>query len=149
MNSRQGPATIFLSRTGVLQDRSVRPEYGTQIKVEGEDGSAFLFLDSLNGRYSYPQLFLKDNVNYRLHITTSTGKEYASEYKSLRQTPPVDSVTWQMENNGLRLYGSNLFPTIPKTLGNFGVVVDFYAANMKICVDCTTRRVSQKPPFWP
>jgi hypothetical protein len=29
------------------------------------------------------------------------------------------------------------------------VVVDFYAANMESCIDCTIRGVNHKPAFWP
>jgi uncharacterized protein DUF4249 len=104
INGGQGPTNFFLSRTGDLQDQSARPEYGAQVKVEGDDGSAFLLADSLNGKYSYPQLFLNNNVKYRIHITTSDGKEYVSEYTPVRHTPPIDSITWQMEDNGVRLY---------------------------------------------
>jgi hypothetical protein len=104
INGGQGPTNFFLSRTGDLQDQSARTEFGAQVKVEGDDGSAFLFVDSLNGKYSYPQLFLNGNVKYRVHITTSDGKEYASDYTTVRHTPPIDSITWQMEDNGLRLY---------------------------------------------
>ena len=110
INGGQGPTTILLSRTGDLQDQSRRPEYGAQVKVEGDDGSAFLFVDSLNGKYAYPQLFLNNNVKYRLHITTSNGKEYASEYTPVRHTPPIDSITWQMEDNGVRLYANTHDP---------------------------------------
>jgi len=104
INGGQGPTNFFLSRTGDLQDQSARPEYGAQVKVEGEDGSSFLFVDSLNGKYYYPQLFLNSNVKYRLHITTSNGSEYASDYTPVRHTPPIDSITWQIENNGVRVY---------------------------------------------
>jgi hypothetical protein len=104
INGGQGPTTFFLSRTGDLQDHSARPEYGAQVKVEGDDGSGFLFVDSLNGKYYYPQLFLNGNAKYRVHVTTSDGKEYTSDYTPVRHTPPIDSITWQMEDNGVRLY---------------------------------------------
>jgi uncharacterized protein DUF4249 len=104
INSGQGATVIYLSRTGDLQDQGVRHEFGAQVRVEGDDGHSFLFVDSLNGKYSYPQLVLNNNVKYRLHITTSDGKEYASEYTAVRHTPPIDSITWQMENNGVRVY---------------------------------------------
>jgi hypothetical protein len=104
INGGQGPTTIFLSRTGDLQDQGIRPEYGAQVKVEGDNGSAFLFVDSLNGKYYYPQLVVNSSAKYRLHVTTSDGKEYASDYTPVRRTPPIDSITWQMEDNGVRLY---------------------------------------------
>jgi len=45
--------------------------------------------------------------------------------------------------------GGDLYPTVPLTLGPFGEVVTFYAANMQSCMDCTTRGVNRKPAFWP
>ena len=104
INAGQGPTTIFLSRTGDLQDQSKRSELGAKVRVEGDDGSAFLLVDSLNGKYSFPQLSINSNVKYRLHITTADGSEYASDYTPVRHTPPIDSVTWQMEDGGVRLY---------------------------------------------
>ena len=104
INGGQGPTTIFLSRTGDLQDQGIRPEYGAQVRVEGDNGTAFALVDSFNGKYYYPQLFLNGNAKYRLHITTSDGKEYASDYTPMRHTPPIDSITWQLEDNGVRLY---------------------------------------------
>ena len=104
INGGQGPTTILLSRTGELQDQGVRPELLAHVSVEGDDGSAYILVDSLNGKYGYPQLALNNNVKYRLHITTADGKEYASDYTPVRHTPPIDSVTWQMEDNGVRLY---------------------------------------------
>ena len=104
INGGQGQTTFFLSRTGDLQDQSTRKEYGAQVKVEGADGSTFVFVDSFNGKYTYPQLLLNNNVKYRLHITTANGKEYASEYTPVRHTPAIDSITWQTEDNGVRIY---------------------------------------------
>jgi len=104
INGGQGPTTILLSRTGELQDQGVRPELLAHVSVEGDDGSGYVLADSLNGKYSIPQLALGNNVKYRLHITTADGKEYASDYTPVRHTPPIDSVTWQMEDNGVRLY---------------------------------------------
>jgi uncharacterized protein DUF4249 len=104
INGGQGPTTILLSRTGDLQDQSKRPEVGAQVKVEGDDGSAVLLVDSLNGKYNFPQLSINNNVKYRLHIRTADGREYASDYTPVRRTPPIDSVTWQMEDGGVRLY---------------------------------------------
>jgi uncharacterized protein DUF4249 len=104
INGGQGPTTILLSRTGDLQDQGVKPEPLAQVKVEGDDGSAYVLVDSLNGKYGFPQLTLSNNVKYRLHIITADSKEYASDYTPTRHTPSVDSVTWQMEDGGVRLY---------------------------------------------
>jgi len=106
INAGQGPTVILLSRTGDLQDQSRRAEVGAQVKVEGDDGSAFLLVDSLNGKYSFPQLSINNNVKYRLYIKTADGREYISEYAPVKHTPPIDSVTWQVEDGGVRLYAN-------------------------------------------
>ncbi|HEX4851802.1 MAG TPA: DUF4249 domain-containing protein, partial [Puia sp.] len=36
---------------------------------------------------------------YRLHIKTSNGKSYTSDYVPVKQTPPIDSVTWEQNND--------------------------------------------------
>jgi len=47
-------------------------------------------------------------------------------------------------------YGSGLYPTVPNVIDLLtGNPVDFYAANMESCMDCTTRGVNRKPTFWP
>jgi len=104
INSGQGPTIIHLSRSVNLQDTGTTSEVGATVKVEGDDGSAFLLTDDQNGRYSIPQLSLGNNVKYRLHIKTADAKEYASDYSAVKFTPQVDSITWQKEDDGLRIY---------------------------------------------
>jgi len=104
INSGQGPTTIHLSRTTDLQDTAYTPEPGAQLNVEGNDGNSFALYENTNGEYSIPQLTMNNNVKYRLHIRTVDGKEYASDYSSVQYTPSIDSITWQIENGGVRIY---------------------------------------------
>ena len=106
MNSGQGPTTIRLSRTTDVNDTILKPENGAKLTVEGDDGSNFLMLANGNGEYSIQQLSLNNNAKYRLHIKTANGKEYASDYSPVRNTPPIDSITWQRENEGVRIYAN-------------------------------------------
>ena len=104
INTGQGPTSIRLSRSSSLQDASLYPEFSAQVIVEGEDGSNFILDANGNGVYSNTQLALSNGVKYRLHIRTLDGKEYASDYMPVKYTPPIDSITWQRENDGLRIY---------------------------------------------
>jgi hypothetical protein len=104
LNSGQGPTDIRLSRTADLKDTMIKPEPGAQVSVEGENGSSFTLSDNTNGDYSIAQLNLNNGVKYRLHIITTDGKEYVSDYSSVKFTPPIDSITWQRENGGVILY---------------------------------------------
>jgi hypothetical protein len=105
LNNGQGPTTIRLSRSVELTDTTQKKfELGAKVNVEGENGSSFALAGNTNGEYSISQLPLLNNIKYRLHIKTINGKEYASDFVPIKITPPIDSITWQKESNGLRLY---------------------------------------------
>ena len=104
LNSGQGSTTIRLSRSSDLNDTTLKPEFGAQLNVQGEDGSNFPLFDNGNGEYSIAQLTLNNGVKYALYIRTTDGKEYISDYTSVKYTPPIDSITWQREDDGIRLY---------------------------------------------
>jgi hypothetical protein len=106
INSGQGSTVIRLSRSSDLKDTTLRPEPGAQLNIEGDDGSSFPLFSNGNGEYTVSQLTLYDGVKYRLNIRTSDGKEYVSDYTPVKYTPPIDSITWQRENDGLRLYAN-------------------------------------------
>jgi hypothetical protein len=42
-------------------------------------------------------------TKYRLRVSTGPGAEYLSEYVTITTTPPIDSVTWRAENNGITI----------------------------------------------
>ena len=104
INTGQGPTTIRLSRSSDLQNASLNPEFNAQVTVEGDDGSNYILDANGNGIYSKTQLVLNNGIKYRLHIRTADGKEYASDYAPVKYTPSIDSITWQRENDGLRIY---------------------------------------------
>jgi len=106
MNNGQRPTTIRLSRTTNVNDTILKPEDGAQLTVEGDDGSNFLMFANGNGIYSINQLSLNNNAKYRLHIKTADGKQYASDYSPVRNTPAIDSITWKRENEGVRIYAN-------------------------------------------
>jgi hypothetical protein len=105
LNSGQGATTIRLSRSVELTDTTQKKfELGAKVNVEGENGSSFALTGNTRGEYSIAQLPLLSNVKYRLHIKTIDGKEYASDFVPIKVTPPIDSITWQRESQGVRLY---------------------------------------------
>jgi hypothetical protein len=106
INSGQGGTTIRLSRSSGPNDAALKLEPGAQVNVEGEDGSNFLLLENGSGEYTVSQLTLNNGVKYRLHIRTGDGKEYTSDYTPVKYTPLIDSITWQRENDGVRIYAN-------------------------------------------
>jgi len=106
INSGPGPTTIHLSRSSSLEDNTLKPEFSAQVNVEGDDGSSFTLFGNGNGEYTNAQLTLNNGANYRLHLRTMDGREYVSDYTPVKYTPPIDSITWQGENDGVRLYAN-------------------------------------------
>jgi hypothetical protein len=55
--------------------------------------------------YSSNPLNLDINQTYRLRITTSSGGQYLSDFATVKQSPPIDSITWQ-QNDGVYIYAN-------------------------------------------
>ncbi len=100
-----GFTSIALSRTLPLKDSiNSKPELNAQVTITGNDNSVFEVRDAGNGTYLSDSLVLNPNQKYRLHIKTTAGGEYLSDYSSVLQTPAIDSINWKLENNGVRFY---------------------------------------------
>jgi len=103
----QAVTTIKLSRTYAINSKVNVPPAETRasVYVEEENGPRYQLREGVAGTYaSTAALPLTVGKQYRLHIITQTGKEYASSYVPVKITPAVDQVTWQAENTGLNVY---------------------------------------------
>ncbi len=100
----QGPTQIKLSRTTPLdQKKTFKAELNASIKIEGDDNSSFLLSAFANGVYSGNGTINALN-KYRLRIRTKDSKEYLSDFVSVKITPPIDSVSWKEEKDGVQIY---------------------------------------------
>ncbi|MGI8583701.1 MAG: DUF4249 domain-containing protein [Chitinophagaceae bacterium] len=105
INAGQGSTNIQLSRTTQLKDTGqIKPESNATVSVMGEDNSVYLLKETGNGLYSSSQLNLDKNKKYRLHIITNNGKNYLSDFVAVKLTPPIDSLNWRFENDGVQIY---------------------------------------------
>ncbi len=100
--------TIHLSRTITISDTSKsQPETNAIVTVESDDGNTYSLQDQNNGIYSAAALNISLNKKYRLHIFTIDGKEYASDFVPVKQTPAIDSVSWKYDvNKGVTIYAN-------------------------------------------
>lgn len=100
-----GFTNITLRRSVPLKDTAqLKAETNAQVTIASEDNSVYKVREIGNGTYKSDSLILKANQKYRLHIKTITGGEYLSEYVAVKQTPPIDSINWRLENNGVRIF---------------------------------------------
>ena len=109
--SADATTTITLSRTRNLVDTFLtNPERSASVLIEGEGGGQFSLQEKAAGLYQAEHLSLDVNQRYRLHILSS-GREYLSDFVAVKQTPPIDQVSWQKEDRGVRLYVSTHDPS--------------------------------------
>jgi hypothetical protein len=106
INSGGVPDTITLSRTIKVYDDSVRDiyEHNALVSVEGENNESFPLYETGNGIYTCGALPLNSTEKYRLKIKTNDGKEYASDFSDYRTTPDIDSLSWQRNSDGVKIY---------------------------------------------
>ncbi|MFT3825766.1 MAG: DUF4249 domain-containing protein [Chitinophagaceae bacterium] len=105
INSGTGGTTIKLSRTVKLDSNiNTISENFAKVTVEGDNNTSFPLVATGGGTYFISQLSLLNTAKYRLRIMTSDGKTYLSDYSQRVQTPPIDSISFVRENNGLQLY---------------------------------------------
>jgi len=105
LNTGAGPTTIRLSRTFKLDDSArLRGEQNAVVIVEGKDNTTRMLNMTGDGIYTSSNLGLALNTEYRLKIITANGKEYLSDYLVAKKTPPIDSLEFKQEEQGVQIY---------------------------------------------
>jgi ligand-binding SRPBCC domain-containing protein len=112
INATPNTITEFtLSRTRSITDTVITiPELNAQIIIEGKLGSIYNFTQGPNGKYSTAALTLNTADQYRIKATTADGHQYASAFVTVKQTAPIDSITWQQQQD-LKLFVHTHDPT--------------------------------------
>ncbi|PRY12639.1 uncharacterized protein DUF4249 [Pontibacter ummariensis] len=106
-----GPTTIQLSRTQNLSDQSMPIfEERASVFIEEEQGGQHRLWELGSGTYTISGLDLNVGSKYRLFIRTAAGKEYASDYVAVKQTPAIDEVSWEAGSEGLEIFVSTHDP---------------------------------------
>ena len=101
INATEGSATVRLTKAVALSKKDGYPaEKGAEVKISSEKGDSFTLLEQDSGRYYADGLAVDPSTTYQLSIRTGDNREYISDYISVTQTPPIDSVTWRPEEDG-------------------------------------------------
>jgi hypothetical protein len=111
LNAGGDSTVIRLSRTLGLEDPAkIKAENGASLTVEGKDNTTRPLIFRGNGNYVSVNLGLVINNEYRLRIRTSDGNEYLSAYVKAKQTPLIDSISWDIDDKGLTVYANTHDP---------------------------------------
>jgi len=102
----EGITTVVLSRTYAIDAKTAPPaETGATVTIETEGGGNYTARESATkGTYTSASLRLPTTQRYRLRIRTAGGQEYASDYVTAKNTPPIDAVHWRTTEEGLNIY---------------------------------------------
>lgn len=98
---------INLSYTQVVSNKNTfLTELKAQVTVEGNKGSTFTFSEIGKGLYRLPPRVFNESELYRIRIKTVGKKEFLSEYVAVKQTPPIESLTYKIapDNSSLQIY---------------------------------------------
>jgi hypothetical protein len=100
------PTVIRLTRTARLADTAmIMAERSADVRIECESCGLFLPLqESMEGVYVLAPIDLNPNDRYRLHIKTAQNKEYISDYVTIKQAPPIDSLSWSQNSSGVQIH---------------------------------------------
>lgn len=83
---------VSISRTTRLNDLKVVPEKGATVRLQIRNGFTISLTESTPGIYLTPPISGTIGETYKLLITTSDKKEYASKEVILKETPPIEKV---------------------------------------------------------
>ena len=109
--SGNSPTRYTLSRVIELPgDSSIPMETKAKLQVEGNDNTIFPLGEQGNGVYGVGGLALSPTVQYRLRIQTSNGESYLSDYVPFKPTPPIDSINWIQDADGVTIYANTHDP---------------------------------------
>ncbi len=104
--------TISLARTQNLTDPKLPPaETKAQVSIESGNKAIYPLKEGAAGAYTLTGVSPVPGQTYRLHIKTVGGKEYFSDYVPVVPTPPIDSVTWRPDDDGLQIHVNAHDPT--------------------------------------
>jgi hypothetical protein len=107
LNAGRDSTVIRLTRTYKLDaNASIKTEDKATVTVEGSDNTVRGLTWRGNGYYTSLDLNMVINTNYRLRIKTTTGKEYVSDFVKARETPLIDSISWEREEKGVRIFAN-------------------------------------------
>jgi len=112
INTGSDSTSIRLSRTVSLTSvAQVKPELGATVTVLTDAGGNYPLASAGNGYYSGPGLNLNSSAKYGLKIVTSDGKVYQSDFVPSKKSPPIDSVYYRVQSDGVKIYADTHDPS--------------------------------------
>jgi len=107
LNVSGDTSKVTLSLTQAVNNgNQFQREAGATITAQAENGESYAFQDMGNGSYYLPPTNFNQDAKYRLTIRRFDGREYESDYVTVSKTPPIDSITYRVDEgrNAMMIY---------------------------------------------
>lgn len=112
INSGSDSTIIKLSKTVNLSSATTtNPILKAIVTVESNQNSTYALTETANGKYVSAGLNLNNTLQYRLRIKTADSKEYLSDYVTVLDSPPIDTINYDIQSNGINLYSGTHDPS--------------------------------------
>jgi hypothetical protein len=103
INSK-GSTVIKLSRSlGLASANTIPAETKATVYVLDNTGTRYNLAENPAGTYTLPAQTLDPSRQYQVRITTSKGRNYASDLVAVKTTPPIDNLSWQPVGAGVEV----------------------------------------------
>lgn len=101
LDAADGSASVRLSRSRALSNDSIpEPELNAVVSIKTRNND-YTLSSSGNGTYTYRGIPIEPGDSYQLFIHTSDQKDFLSEEVEVKATPPIDSISWSPNDNGV------------------------------------------------
>lgn len=105
INNDGNETNIRLSRTSSLSDAGIiKPEQAAAVLLEDSLNNTIQLYENSAGTYGTGNIHLDAARTYRLAISTSNNEIYKSDFVKVRYNPPIDSINWVRDKNGVQLF---------------------------------------------
>ncbi|MDB5016926.1 MAG: hypothetical protein JWQ84_1758 [Mucilaginibacter sp.] len=112
INNGSDSTIIKLSKTVNLSSTTTtNPILKAIVTVEDNQNNAYALTETAHGKYVSAGLNLNNTLQYRLRIKTADNKEYLSDYVTVLDSPPIDTINYDIQSNGINLYSGTHDPS--------------------------------------
>ncbi|PWT76683.1 MAG: hypothetical protein C5B59_06115, partial [Bacteroidetes bacterium] len=81
-----------------------------QVFIEGNNSTNYTLTETTRGQYMIAGLTLDPNSKYRLKIVANQ-KEYDSDFVPVNSNPPIDSISWSYQSDGVHISANTHDPS--------------------------------------
>jgi len=107
LDGTEKTCAVILSRSQDVSDIEPRPmEKNAEVQLVDNKDNSYTLTETSDGNYNVSNVTIDTQMKYQLRIKTEAGSIYQSDFVEIKNTPPIDDVTWKETDQGLQFYVS-------------------------------------------